>query len=478
MRKRPEKSWFRPKAYEHFTKRLGKKDRGFVHAYVSNQRSVSNHAFLPLIHTCIRERKFKKLDDGSRSHRELKNGVIKSTAKKRQIYYATHLDSQIFSYYSNKVLGPKYEALLKEDSELDKCVLAYRKIKDENGKGKGNVHFAKEVFDYIKTQDKCTAMAFDISKFFDSLNHKLLKQIWSRLLKKKSLPKDHFNLYKALTRFHFVELGQVLDTYDIKHANELKRRESEAFCKDIDDFKKRFLDNGQIRQNPFTDDTGKRCGIPQGTPISAMLANLYLIEFDRKVLSLLDKHGSGLYRRYSDDLVIVCNPAKAKEIEASVMYEIKEICKLEIHPNKTKKHYFDGKQQVFEITQSGELIAGIPLQYLGFEFDGRRPILKSSSLGKFYRKMKKGVRGRAWRASIAKIKKRKNPTTETKLYKSKLYSSFSHLGKYKRRGNYLTYAYRAADIMEEPRIRKQVAKSWQILNKRIVDYQIAYDLPT
>lgn len=47
-------------------------------------------------------------------------------------------------------------------------------------------------------------------------------------------------------------------------------------------------------------------GIPQGTPISATLANIYMLDFDAKVYEETSNRNA-YYQRYSDDLIIVCD---------------------------------------------------------------------------------------------------------------------------------------------------------------------------
>jgi len=49
----------------------------------------------------------------------------------------------------------------------------------------------------------------------------------------------------------------------------------------------------------------KTYGIPQGSPISDLLANVYLLEFDKSVRARVDAL-LGSYFRYSDDILIVC----------------------------------------------------------------------------------------------------------------------------------------------------------------------------
>ena len=57
----------------------------------------------------------------------------------------------------------------------------------------------------------------------------------------------------------------------------------------------------QIKQKYF--------GIPQGNSLSGVLANIYAIDFDRR-LAELSKEFNGFYQRYSDDFIIVLDVEK------------------------------------------------------------------------------------------------------------------------------------------------------------------------
>ena len=107
MKRKPykkKKDWFRPKSYPHIGLPLTFKDRNWVSGYVKNPEEIASHAFLPFIYRRIEKRKFRKKisETGDRSEKRYKG------SKTRHIYYASHLDSQIYSYYA-ELLKKEYE---------------------------------------------------------------------------------------------------------------------------------------------------------------------------------------------------------------------------------------------------------------------------------------------------------------------------------------------------------------------------------
>jgi hypothetical protein len=93
--------------------------------------------------------------------------------KKKRTFYASHLDSLIYSYYAFE-LSNKYEEKIRQYN-LQEVVNAYRTVPVnpaiENGSNKCNIDFANDVFKYILDykEDDFTVIAFDISSFFDNL---------------------------------------------------------------------------------------------------------------------------------------------------------------------------------------------------------------------------------------------------------------------------------------------------------------------
>jgi hypothetical protein len=157
------------------------------------------------------------------------------------------------------------------------------------------------------------------------------------------------------------------------------------------------LKDREVRFHPNAEiEAGRRRGIPQGTPISAAISNVYMIEFDAAARAYCDKFGA-LYRRYSDDILVVCKPVDADAIEAEIMRLIAEE-KLEIAPHKTEKTYFSDVVTASRTSRAA--------QYLGFTFDEAGVAIRENSLARQWRKMRRAMRrarkSAAWRESIGK----------------------------------------------------------------------------
>ena len=93
---------------------------------------------------------------------------------------------------------------------------------------------------------------------------------------------------------------------------------------------------GGKRRTTEAKDNRCRFGIPQGSPLSPLLANLYMRRFvlGWKMLGLEQKLGSRLVI-YADDLVILCRRGRAEEALAH-LHAIMRKLKLEVNAEKTR----------------------------------------------------------------------------------------------------------------------------------------------
>ena len=445
--------WFKPKGYLHLMPRITYKDYSWVKAFVSNPKKVKNYNFYPLIHRTIITRRFKKLKYNNcdlqlyRSHVNLE--TFKSTQKERDIHFPNHLDGLIYSYYAKEILSKRYETELKIDIKFSECITAYRKIKiaPESNKGKCNIHFAHDVFNHVKNLGDCVVLTFDIEKFFPSLDHLYLRKAWSLLLKRTDgkLPPDHYHVFKSLTSFWYFEEEDLLKEANLlkfKRGNRRRKKSShiKSYCSNEQDFRKRICGvrnkSGKSLLNKFPYE-GK--GIPQGTAISSLLANIYLLEFDKLIYNRIKNIKGALYRRYSDDIIVVCPQDLKSEIKTFVEDCIYDSCKLNINSEKTEEVYFSSKKSE---------TPSIRLKYLGFEFDGKKMLIKSSTCSKYYRRMKYFTKRKFYKAKVMTLTRQK----DTKVWSNQIRKKYSDKGK----RNFISYAVKANKETNERSIILQI----------------------
>ncbi|WP_367067100.1 antiviral reverse transcriptase Drt2 [Oryzisolibacter sp. LB2S] len=418
-------TWFRQRRYLHFDEPLNFQKATTL---VTNPEAVAAHSFWPLIRFQIHTTKIKQ---------DKTTGQLDCHPKDREISYAAHGDSLIFSFYA-EALSKLYEAVLGQQG-LGDCVLAFRSL------GKNNIDFAKAAFDEISARGDCVAVALDVTKFFDNIDHAQLKQRWMRLLNTSSLPRDHYAVFKALTKFSFVDRNDCFAALGVSVHNP-RGGGRHRLCSPAD-FKQDVRAAGLVKVNQH------KCGIPQGTPISALLSNIYMLDFDAAAHGFAKRQG-GLYMRYCDDILFIMPTSLAEKTKKFCIAEVGKL-KLTINPAKTDTCSFVKKGAAQACNQ--------PLQYLGFLFDGKRILIRSAAFAKFSNRMKRGVSlAKQTMRSRNKAKNAKG-AYERQLYQRKILARYSHLGK----RNFLRYGYTAAQMMNSKEIRRQLRPLWGRLQTAI-----------
>ncbi|MGA2081841.1 MAG: antiviral reverse transcriptase Drt2 [Holophaga sp.] len=387
---------------------------------VSDPSRVATWSFMPFLHIKLQTIKVKRQADGS----------LKPKLKDRPIFYASHRDAALYYYYS-EIMGVAYEELL-EAKGISECVTAFRK-----NRSKCNIQYANEVFEEIAHQNRCTVFTFDITSFFENIDHWILKRQWARLLGSSVLPPDHYNIFKSVTRYSYVERTAAFRAFGIGLHNKLafKRRQ---IC-DAEGFRLHIRNAGlvQRRIDPET-GTPMLAGIPQGSPISALLSNLYMLDFDVEVAGALASIG-GMYRRYCDDIICVVPDESLVDVRSLIEGAIAKLA-LEAHPDKSTTHIF------WRIGES--MTCDHPVQYLGFIFDGKSSRLRTAALSRYYAKMRGGIR----LAHRVRIRSDISQGIRTALKTKRILIQYSYVG----RRNFTTYAFRAAKVMRGNAILKQL----------------------
>lgn len=369
-------------------------------AIATDPARVSTHTFYP----------FLKYDEGWTLFAEKgKHGKRKD----RPIRFAARLDSCIFSYY-RYLLSEPYEARLHAEG-LSDSVIAYRRIpKATSGGGQSNIDFALSAVEAIQSQGNCCTIAVDISSFFETLDHQRLRDVWADLLGVSRLPADHFKVFQAITRYAYVDvvkaytrLGYYGDKTDrrgnIRPGFLMARKDIPVQLCDGRTFQEKIARSAT--QSSIIEVNKLGMGVPQGAPLSDLLANAYLLEFDKFLQDTCDKLG-GCFFRYSDDILIIApiSETNAVQLEKEIRRAITTYGKgLLIKEEKSAIHRFDvhGDRQTVRAIKAtdkdGKPMQNKPFEYLGFRYDGRHAFIRDKTMSNLHRKIASVCRATAIR---------------------------------------------------------------------------------
>lgn len=421
--------WYKSRGYLHFDRAI---NQASAFKVVSDPTSVAKHAFYPFIRYVAESQKIFFDKTASK--------VRKKDPKERPISYASHLDSHIYSYYCH-LLSELYEERLSH-ADWASSVLAFRAL------GKSNIEFANEAFLSILSREECCAIGIDVKGFFDNLDHVCLKRAWMKLLDVEALPADHFAVFKSLTKYSYVNRDDLYQAVGVSKSNPKQNRV--RICSP-EEFRNTVRAGGLVQRNI------EAKGIPQGSPISAFLSNVYMMDFDKEVYSFVRKCG-GAYYRYCDDVLLI--------VPLDMEFSTKEFVRSQIATLKLELQEAKTETCLFRLTSKG-LRSNKPLQYLGFTFDGQNIYLRSSSLARYQERVKKGVwlaRKSMDKVNALRVSRGQLPRS---IFLKKLYKRYSYLG----RRNFIRYGHRAARIMNSNSIRKQLKPHWNRLQNRISEVQ-------
>ena len=399
-------SWFRPRGYRHFDAQVGD-------AYadtVCDRNFVARHSWLPLIHYVRRAKRYRPMDG-------------KTIYKDRPIMFASHRDACILSKYAfelGQLLEQHYAA-----SGLDECVIAYRRL------GRANYDFSANAYRFAQAHQPCVVLCFDVTGFFDNLDHALLKSRLKRVLGVPELPPDWYGVFRHVTKYSKIDREALESHPELSKRLKMDKPEPIATITEL------HRAGIQIGINP------NKFGIPQGTPISSAFSNLYMLDVDATMAAACNKVG-GLYQRYSDDILIICPEAHETEI-IKTLKDVIDAHRLEIKDEKTERALFAlGTEDVF--------------QYLGFNVspDGAR--IRPTSLARQWRKAKRAIRTtkRIGEAEVAAGR-------ANKIYTKRLRKRFAPVGA----RNFSKYARRAANTFGSKQIVRQVARLERMVDQAI-----------
>jgi len=383
------------KTYPHFDRRVSREE---LTRLANDPGRVARHAFLPLLLFYEEWTRFRK-----------HNGPIKK--KKRPIRYASRTDAAIYARY-RAYLAERYEAELIRRG-IQRVPIAYRAIPTETNSGanKSNIDFAHDAFTAIRTFGECLVTVVDISSYFESLDHDLIRLQWESLIGHPLTP-DHAAVFKSVTRYSVVDLTQAKKRLGLleknrvgprKHARQrkidtLRSNRYLQLC-DMKDFRSKICGQGGACRS-LVATNGRNYGIPQGTPISDVIANFYLLDFDQEVNDWVTSR-NGVYHRYSDDIIVIMPDTASTDPHDTKRYLQSQISKFGEQLKVQDKKVVIGRFSSSSTNQSYNREFGKAsrngLEYLGFAFDGEKVTLKDATMSNAWRKLRRRSYGFAWR---------------------------------------------------------------------------------
>jgi Reverse transcriptase (RNA-dependent DNA polymerase) len=374
------------KRYPHFDKFLPPEK---AQALATDPHRVSTNPFFPFLRYLKSWKPYRPTE---------------KVVKQRPIRYASRRDAYIFARYRH-LLAQGYEAELCRLGIQD-CPIAYRKIpvSGECGPSKCNINFAKDAFDSILSVGSCSIVALDISSYFENLDHALLRALWCRMIGEIDLPPDHAAVFRAITKYAVVDRDQVYERLGFMGPKAKNGKMVRGYLKSYKQIPNQLCTPKVFREKiaggdpafpTLIEQNDKPHGIPQGAPISDILANIYLVDFDSRMARYVRPLG-GYYYRYSDDILIILPGNAGVGLDARD-YAVTQITdfgsEIRINSKKTSIISYtmdDNGDLSFKQVDGDQGRNG--LEYLGFRFDGRQVYLRDSTLSGFYRKITSALR--------------------------------------------------------------------------------------
>jgi hypothetical protein len=290
----------------------------------------------------------------------------------------------------DSLLASGYAAYLGDgvDGALDDCCFGSRpcrngKTRNHHDAVKGLRAFATRVSD----ETDLWGAECDIQGFFDSVPHEVAKARLRAMAAKAGARLDK----RAIAFLH-----SFLASYDYVSARKKALTQLRAQHVDRPIL---FKPKAALVKAGIEFDCQERRGIPQGSPLSGVIANAVLAAADDACLNELRRNGRWHYARYCDDILLVSTDRNACRLALrAYRRELRNLgladhraVKVLPYRGRNKKRFWDGKSKLPYLWRSGELGPGVPwIGFLGYQLkrDGTLRIRRASIQREIAKQMK------------------------------------------------------------------------------------------
>jgi hypothetical protein len=162
----------------------------------------------------------------------------------------------------------------------------------------------------------------DMEKFYDSVNHKIVKKLFNILIDKSEVDNPNFD-FKIVKHIFNEYLNCYAFNINVPLAKDTKYWDSYK----IPNGEFGWVKNRLIELKYYSDIEKERIGVPQGGALSGLIANIVLNEADKELLKT-----DVFYIRFCDDMLII-HEDKNKCEEAKAIYK-KSLRELKLVPHK------------------------------------------------------------------------------------------------------------------------------------------------
>ncbi len=202
------------------------------------------------------------------------------------------VDDNIILKEINSYLTRKFDVLFYD------CSYAFR-AKNKNNEIPTHHDTITQILQYRKLHQNETIYVAecDLQKFFDTINHDIIKQsFYSAINDSRAHIPPRFKT--ILTKV----LDEYLDSYNFRK-NVLGYQNDEKFKKRYGNKYFKWIKDEILRNEYGKNFESVELGIPQGGPLSGLIANLVQNKVDEAIVSLKDP--DLLYLRYCDDMIML-----------------------------------------------------------------------------------------------------------------------------------------------------------------------------